>query len=145
MKRLSPYALRFVWAFALLGLWACADPSTTTHSPADSPAASQKAVHPANPKDEEKPAANPTEAAKASTGALVARFDGDYAHIEQALRAVAVPTLAFDDIEGYELSQPKLEACEGECCTVRFAAGLTQRRYRFCWQQGKLAQVLYVK
>ncbi|MBX3101261.1 MAG: hypothetical protein KF690_01995 [Bacteroidetes bacterium] len=145
MQVQSPYVRPFVWAFLLLLslLWSCADPGATEQ--AASPKASQQVPRDQDASEEEKPAARPVATAQEHTRNLVSAFQGNYAQIENALKTVALPSLVLDDIEGYDLANPRLLDCAHDCCTVEFESGITKRVYRFCWQDGKLAQVIWQK
>lgn len=129
---MSKYLLICILA---LGLVACADEKAEDKTP-------EAAIK--TEKEEAKVPGQDTEAYKLSTE-MTATFDGKYETVEAAAKKYGVPGLNTENFAEYDLKEAKILSCAGECCKVDVKAGLTVRSYEFCWKDGKLQEVKFIK
>ena len=83
----------------------------------------------------------PSVAVTAEMQDFMRMLEGKHTHVEAALSKHGAEALDSQDMDMYDLQQPKVVSAEGACYTMDAKAGMTTRTYILCWQDGKIASV----
>src|SRR5688500_8830907 len=73
--------------------------------------------------------------------AFMDRLNGSSDNVAIALKEFGKDSLATQDMEMFNLEQPKVIETSGNCYLLRAKSGMTYRRYNVCWEGGKIVSV----
>jgi hypothetical protein len=73
--------------------------------------------------------------------AFMGKLNGSSDNVANALKEFGKDSLATNDMEMFNLEQPKVIETNGNCYLLRAKSGMTFRRYNLCWEGGKIVSV----
>jgi hypothetical protein len=68
-------------------------------------------------------------------------FNGKAASVTVALEQFGKPGLEDQDMDMYDLKDPKVLEANGDCYLLECKSGMTKRKYNVCWEGGKISSI----
>ncbi len=68
-------------------------------------------------------------------------FNGRSASVTVALEQFGKPGLEDQDMDMYDLKEPKVLEVNGNCYLIQCKSGMTKRKYNVCWEGGKISSI----
>lgn len=69
------------------------------------------------------------------------KLDGKSASVSAALDQYGTDSLQRNDMDMYDLKDPKVLETNGNCHLIQCKSGMTKRKYNVCWEGGKISSI----
>ena len=69
------------------------------------------------------------------------KLDGKSASVSAALEQYGNPGINDQDMDMYDLKDPKVLETNGNCYLLQCKSGITKRKYNVCWEGGKISSI----